>query len=210
MKTKKQSYDYKSKIAVILGIFVLGFILGKIPVATEKSSSLVTTYPSPTPSIVSGWIAYVLPEEKIKMQYPPTWKLEEDSSQSSYILMSPNDFRLTFRVNLDGLGGGCSGECPEHNIENEVIDTLSFYDVPLYLVVNGAKDNFFRGIKPFIRFNVIPRRNCYFNICYGFNGKNTPGATIISGSFETFMPTEQFIQSSDVQTAVNILKTLSY
>ena len=100
-----------------------------------------------------------------------------------------------------------------------VLGELNFASNPLYVVVNGLKIDSVAG-KAYTRFNVIPSKECYENICYGFGNKNGDGRiTIIGGYFVVnqgmgldykYVDPNEFANSLDVKTAVSILKTLHY
>lgn len=177
-----------------------------------STTAVISTSPIlPTESVTTiEWNEFELPLEKFTFKYPTDWRLILDDKQQIYTVISPNKFKLTFRPGLDGLGGGCDEECQQHSIENVIIDTLNFYDQPLYVVVNGLKDNYTGHNPAYIAFNVVPEKVCLWNICYGFKGKNSPGTTMITGSFGAFMPTNEFINSSDVKTALKILESIRY
>ena len=164
-------------------------------------------------AIPQGWKNYQLPDEKLSFSYPQNWKLKTESTGSigtRYSVTSPNNFNLIFITSLDGLGGGCDEVCQSQNIKNTVLGTLNFSTKPLYIVVNGFKDKT-NPLKAEISFNVIPTKTCWSNLCYGFNGKNTPSVTIIEGAFPgKLMTPVEFTNSADVKTAVSILKTLTY
>jgi len=189
----------------------------KPPSITDFTPINIKTTTNPS----DGWQLYTIPEENLKITFPSNWKLKRDSRDTSYyVIVSPNNFCLSFRYGLDGLGGGCDEECQKHNITNIVVETLTFYDSPLNVVVYGLKEDD-RGSKAFIAFNVLPRKSCWANTCYGFEGKNTRGTFIITGGYRTdpdklyqsvdvYMAPEKFIISSDVQTALDILRKISY
>ena len=178
-------------------------------------ASTVPTTQSTTDSAVN-WKTYVIPSEKLTIKYPSDWILTTVEDQFRTILTSPNNFILVFTTDMDGLGGGCDSDCQKYNITNVVLDTLNFYKVPLYVVVNGMKEDSSFG-KAYIGFNVIPDKTCLSNICYGFNGKNSSGTTGISGGYanestgsSVYMPVDEFVTSTDVKVALSILEKLSY
>ncbi|MCB9813277.1 MAG: hypothetical protein H6772_02625 [Pseudomonadales bacterium] len=172
------------------------------------------------------WKSYKIFNEKLSFNYPPDWKLEENNVENSNSewsmgdiqLLSPNNFLLRIRTNIDGLGGGCDEECQKNNIENQTLATLNFYNKPLYVVLNGLQPNKEFSSTGNIRFNVIPAQRCWNNICYGFDGLNTQGTTMITGEFvskingmeSVYMMSDKFVNSTDVNTALKILETFSY
>jgi hypothetical protein len=197
---------------------------GVLPTPMEAPpSTTTTTTVSLTTDPTANWKTYVIAQEKITFKYPNNWIISFVEDQSQTILTSPNNFQLNFRTGIDGLGGGCPTECQERNLKNVVLDTLNFYQVPLYVVVNGLKDGS-DVEKPFIRFNVITEKTCWTNICYGFQGKNSFGIVIITGGFTedkkatteistggfVYMPVDEFVVSNDVKTALTILENLKY
>ena len=158
----------------------------------------------------AGKERYTIPNENLKISYPASWTLVSDQNQ--YTLVSPNNFELSFQIAIDGLGGGCDEECQSHNLGNVVLKTLNFYSKPLYVVVNGLRDDWGQQ-KPFTRFNVILEKTCFAIICYGFPGLNSQGIVIITGRYVNNganMPVEEFAKSSDVKTALLILESISY
>jgi hypothetical protein len=162
-----------------------------------------------TPTVTLDWKTFTLPNEKLSIQYPSDWKLQKtDSTLPTYQLTSPNKFYLTFMTEIDGIGGDCDSQCQSHNIPNVNLGKLDFYTRPLYVVVNGFKDKF--AGEAVIGFNVITEKTCWANICYGFAGKNSPGTVSVYGSFGSLIPTDQFVNSPDVKTALLILGKLTY
>lgn len=165
-----------------------------------------------SPGVIIGeenWVDLVIPEEKLKLKYPPEWEKSIRQNDNVTLLTAPSGFTLQFKSGLDGLGGGCDEECQSHNIPNVVLKTLDFYSTPLFVVVNGYKDTSPYG-NANIRFNVIPKSACWTNVCYGFEGKNSAGTTIITGGLDRYMPVSEFTKLEDVKTALHILETISY
>lgn len=193
-------------------------ILVQEDISLDKISELDTT--------TKEWQSYTIFNEKFSFNYPQDWELEENNidnadpewSVGDVSLLSPNNFLLRIRTNMDGLGGGCDEECQKYNVPNQTLTTLNFYKQPLYVVLNGFQPNEEFRSTGNIRFSVIPVQNCWNNVCYGFEGMNTQGTTMITGEFVSkknknisiYMTADEFINSPDIGIAIKILKTLSY
>jgi hypothetical protein len=207
-------------ILLSIGSYMLGYYQAGKSIQNKSSNTVETgerkaaerqvqEIPSPPILQTENWKSYDLPGEKLHVSYPPEWSLEEQADQSTYTLISPGKFRLTFQVGLDGLGGGCDEECASYNIPNQTLAQLRFYDKPLFVVLNGMKEGYY-NTAPSIRFNVLEDEKCFTNICYGFKGKHTSGTMMITGDYGKYMTADQFVNSDDVKVALSILKTIAY
>lgn len=162
----------------------------------------------------ANWKSYTITADKLSFKYPTSWRLT--TTKDGYAsLMSPNKFMVSFATG-QGLGGACIDDCPAHNVQNQVLAELSYYTAPLYAVVNGLKDTSKYGEKT-IQYNVITEKTCYYNICYGYTGKNSKVPIIITGQFvesvggkAVYVEPAKFVSDPDVKTSISILKTLSY
>lgn len=169
----------------------------------------------------NNWMSYTMPNEKLSFKYPSDWKIEGNTNQpgqngfpyltESVSLTSPNGFKIGISTGGQGFGGGCEYNCQCENLDNYVLGTLNFKSSPEYIVVHGLKENSVYG-NASIRFEVIPYKYCWDNLCYPDGAKNTQGVLSISGTWNNskFMQPNAFISSPDVKTAVSILETLHY
>ena len=191
-----------------------------------------TPIPSPTIPVVdiapetiqidkSTWTKDSLPIEQLSMKYPPTWTVTGTSihppafAYDTFVITSPNKFELRITTGANNLNGECDEICQEHNLPNLIIGTLDYNSLPFNIIVNGFKDTWQQG-KAITQFTVLPDASCFYPTCYGYKSRYAQGTTVITGGFAgsdgiyKAMPVKEFIQTEDVKTAVEILKTFVY
>ncbi len=170
------------------------------------------------------WVSYTIPGEKLSFSYPQDWKIMAKPERNEWYLISKNKFRIKFLIGAGGLGGYCDEECKKWAIPTKKIGNFQLDNKALNIIVNGLQDasTVPEFGKPFTRFSVIPKDDCDWNICYGFSGKNTVGEVIITGEYvfdvneilnesnKEYMAAEDFIESTDVKTAIKIVESLKY
>jgi hypothetical protein len=224
MKSNEKGFSVVGYLLVVIIIIVLGFIgyyvwgqgkqdklMGNNSDASESSPTVTSTANTSEPVINRS---YRVEFDKFSFQYPAGWTVN-DNDANRVLLLGPNGFRVLF-MNADGLGGACVEECPSSNIPNQTLATLNYYTKPLYVVLNGIKDKSIYGDMVTV-FNVIPEQSCYYNICYGYQGKfDLNHETIIRGSFidmngnSTYVEPSKFVSSPEVKAALKILGTIKY
>lgn len=174
------------------------------------------------PEFITDWKAYTMPIEKLVVRFPPGWTVSkqsfpEDPTAESIAFTSPGNFQLSFTTGGQ-YKGDCSADCQSHNIPNILLDTLSFYSKPLYVVVHGLKDDSSFGSARTL-FSVIENKSCFDNLCGGYIGKRGI-ILVVQGGFikkideKNFVyvntPVNDFINSADVKNAMKMLENLHY
>lgn len=186
---------------------------------TSVTPSAITETTTPAEPATVAVKTYILAHENLSFQYPESWKLtaqkpdatfELNSKANVIELESTDGFTLIWQYGIDGVGGYCDEECEKNNLPTEVLATLDFYGSPLYVVLNGRNTSDFGPAD--LRFSVIPEKTCQYNICYGFEGKNTKGIVKITGRqavVGTPSP-ERFKSTQGYKEALQILKSMKY